>query len=277
MRILLIGGCGYVGSALFRHFETQGHDVVSIDLEWRGNPGGIKNRKVDYRMLLPSFVLDVDAAVWIAGHSTVAACIADPTEAFANNAAGLIQFAQLLGGKPLIYASSGSVYDSEGTGRFRNMYDLSKFAADEAMKLCRQNFYALRFGTVCGVSPNPRWDLMLNGMVRSAVQRRAIDVWNQRARRPLLGLRDLCRAVETIVANGGEPGIYDLATCETTIGALASKVAAMCGATITEKQGPAGYDFTMGRDKFVHAFGFEFAESVESMVLDVKRHLEEMN
>ena len=37
MRILVTGGCGYVGSVLTHKLLDQGHDVVVMDTEWFGN------------------------------------------------------------------------------------------------------------------------------------------------------------------------------------------------------------------------------------------------
>ena len=43
--VLLIGGCGYIGSRLYRHLKGKGFAVDTLDLEWRGNfvnPDNIK-------------------------------------------------------------------------------------------------------------------------------------------------------------------------------------------------------------------------------------------
>ena len=40
MKILIIGGCGYIGSQLDIFLQQQDMQVDSVDLELFGNPGG---------------------------------------------------------------------------------------------------------------------------------------------------------------------------------------------------------------------------------------------
>ncbi|MDE2097114.1 MAG: SDR family oxidoreductase [Patescibacteria group bacterium] len=271
-RLLLIGGCGYIGSALHKWLTASGHAVASWDLEWRGNPARIRNSRRDYREANHGF-RDYDAVLWFAGHSTVAKCVAEPIAAFHNNVMGLIELANKMNGQPLIYASSGSVYDAAANAKFRNMYDLSKFAADEAIQLIYPNAYALRLGTVCGASPNMRWNTMLNGMVKSAREKRAIEIWHASAHRPLLGMRDLCRAVTECVRAPPPPGIYNLASVETLIGGLGERIADITGAALRVLQRSPGYDFTMNTTKFQEEAGFRFEDTIESMIWDVTNQI----
>src|SRR5438445_737177 len=79
-------------------------------------------------------------------------------------------------------------------------------------RLAYPNSYALRFGTVCGPSPNIRPELLLNSLVLSALTTGQIQVANRQVHRPLLGIGDLCRALKTIVTRPVPPGCYNLAS-----------------------------------------------------------------
>ena len=37
MKILLTGGCGYVGSVLVPNLAAQGHEIIVVDAQWFGN------------------------------------------------------------------------------------------------------------------------------------------------------------------------------------------------------------------------------------------------
>lgn len=262
MVVLIIGACGYVGSAVYKHLKSKGHEVDAVDLELRGNPG-IENRKTDYRRV--SHLKSYDAIVWLAGHSSVGQSRAQPVEAFDNNLVGLVRLATKLTGQPLIYASSASVYAIKG-GRYDNMYDLTKHAGDAALRLVYNNAFGLRFGTVCGVSPNMRWDVMVNGMVRDAVTKGTVYMRNPEIRRPILGMHDLCTAIEVTLNGNLMPGCYNVSSFSGTVGSIAHKVAAMMCVPVEELGGEAtpAYDFEMPSS-------FIPRETLESIVDEIRQ------
>ena len=92
-RLLVIGGLGYVGSALYRHFIRAGFSVDTVDLEMRGNRTNPNNYKCDFQHLTASFLSEYPAVVLLAGHSNVAQSLRDPYGALENN---LVKFAGLI-------------------------------------------------------------------------------------------------------------------------------------------------------------------------------------
>ena len=49
-KILIIGGCGYIGSQLYQHLQTI-YDVDTVDLEWYDNYVNDKNVVKDMSLL----------------------------------------------------------------------------------------------------------------------------------------------------------------------------------------------------------------------------------
>ena len=47
MKVLIIGGCGYVGSAIGKYL-TDKHEVTNVDLEWFGNHSYAHTINMDY-------------------------------------------------------------------------------------------------------------------------------------------------------------------------------------------------------------------------------------
>lgn len=253
-KILITGGAGYIGSALAKHLERD-NEVVVIDTRIIIDQNSVYH--YDYRSLgivqgfIPYLCVSYyDVIIHLAAHSIVKECEQDPYGAFRNNVEGFCTFLQkLYPGQKLIYASTGSLY-TEGVGgssaSFRNMYDFSKYADDALVKLLRpENSIGLRLGTVCGVSPRMRWDTMVNGMVRSAVTEKVVRVSNPHVRRPLLAMKDLCRAVETLIEFDSLSGILDLSSFSTTVENVAKVIAREFSVPIERLPDGPAYDFDM--------------------------------
>ncbi len=261
-RILVIGGCGYVGSRLVPHLASVGHSVDSVDLEWRGNPAAIPNMKVDYRALMEKDLEPYEAVIVLAGHTTVKACIEKPRAAFENNVSGFIRLCgKLRPDQKLIYASSAVVAANVDTP---TTYDLTKQWCEEWATKHFPNSWGLRFGTVCGPSPNIFLETMMNGMVYAAVTKNMIEMRNPNVRRPLLGINDLCRGVEKILAGSVKPGIHNLVSVNTTVADLAAEVSFATGAPIVTREPSETYDFEM-----TQASWFFPQEELDSMVEDL--------
>src|SRR5271165_4191130 len=85
MDVLLIGGTGYIGSAVFRHLTAAGLNVETADLELRGNRVNARNHKVNFQHLTSSFLSHYSTVILLAGHSNVRQSVEDPYGAFDNN------------------------------------------------------------------------------------------------------------------------------------------------------------------------------------------------
>jgi UDP-glucose 4-epimerase len=273
--LLIIGGTGYIGSQLYWRLITNYEKVDTVDVENRGNFVNSKNLKLDYNHLTANQLRAYDVIILLAGHSNVRQSIEDPFGAIDNNLAKFVNLIGKLDEQKLLYASSSSVYTGVGgtavdeswnTFNFSNMYDFTKYACDGISSLLYKNSYALRFGTVCGTSPNIRPDLMINAMVKSGLETGTVRIFNGHVRRPILGINDLCDAVERILSSGAEPGIYNLCSFNATVNEIATRVARRLGCDTVELPPTDTYDFSMENRKAVSAFGFAPKATVESLV-----------
>lgn len=271
--VVILGGQGYVGGALAAHLLGAGFDVRSIDLGLRGVPGPAPNDPRRYQNLTPDELAAFGAVVLLAGHSTVGACRDDPAGAYANNVAGFVDLVHKLRGQRLVYASSISVHvrtdaeadEGDALPDPTAAYDLHKQAIERYARFAYSESYGLRFGTVCGPAPNMRHETLLNGLVRSAVRAGRVEVANARAHRPILGVGDLCRAVEAVLTRPVPPGVYNLASTNVRIGELAEWVAGRFAVPLIPVVGNTPYDIRVSADRFRHAAGFEFRDTVENL------------
>lgn len=275
-KILIIGGCGYIGSALYKSLETK-HFVDSVDTEWFGNFVNTKNIVKDFDELNQKFLDDYDIVILVAANSSVPLC-ADIKSAFENNVVKFFNLVKKLKKQKFIYASSSCVYvtsDSKPKSETDILspldgLTLTKTTIDQLMPLMDIEYYGLRFGSVNGWSPNMRLDLMINSMTMNALLHKEVNVFNAHAHRPILSINDLCRAVTTIVdSKEDKRGVYNLASVNHNIGEIGKMVAEYMGVVLNDKGSNYTYDFTISSDKFIDAFNFEFKDSVKTIVADI--------
>lgn len=279
--VLVLGGQGYVGSAVCGHLLARGLAVRSVDLGLRGEPGPAPSDRRAYQALTAEELGACDAVVLLAGHASVGACAADPAGAFANNVGGFVDLVHKLRGQVLVYASSVSVCGRTGPRAADEAdplpealapYDLHKQAIERYARLAYPAAYGLRFGTVCGPAPNLRPELLLNGLVRSAVRDGRVVVSSPGAHRAVLGVGDLGRAVETILAGRVPPGAYHLASACVRIGDAAERVARHFGVPVVEVPGATAYDVRVSTARFERGAGFAFTDTVDGLIDALAEH-----
>jgi nucleoside-diphosphate-sugar epimerase len=276
--VLILGGCGYIGSQLFLYLTTKGYEVTTVDLELFGNYVNSKNIKQDYADLSKESLEKYDVIVNLAAHSSVAMANNDIRRTLDNNLVNFFDLLFKVSGKKFIYASSSSVYngltqfeadEDSNSYNINNLYDMTKLFTDNATKLYGDQFYGLRFGTVCGHSPNMRVDVMINKMVHTALNHGKIEIYNKNVNRPILGLSDLCDGIYHIIKNDGAPGLYNMASTNDTIIDIGNAVARAMGVPVIDKGESNTYDFRMSSKRFSTTFKFDFKQDIDQIVNDV--------
>ncbi|MAG27073.1 hypothetical protein CMI47_16160 [Candidatus Pacearchaeota archaeon] len=276
-KILLIGGSGYIGSRL-----QESLDVDVIDTNWFND----SESGIDYSELTREDYLKYDTIILLAGHSSVKMSEGNLNSCFNNNVRNFIDLIEKLDKQKLIYASSSSVYGSVGGKTVNekyygfepyNQYDISKHTADLYAQKSNIEYYGLRFGTVNGSSPVLRTDVMINAMANSALKDGHIKLYIKDTMRPILGINDLCRAIESIVeSNEDKRGLYNLASFNKTAEQIAYEVADVMGVEVKEyevdptqikntKSQTKAYNFSISTLKFRREYKFKFQDTVESI------------
>jgi UDP-glucose 4-epimerase len=263
MKTLIIGGRGYIGSRLAQHIEA---DIM--DADWFCARHG---DAIDFGHTTGRFA-PYDVIVLLAGHSSIAMCEVDPYGAWHNNVTRFVDLCQeLQPGQKLIFASSSALEDTGTYGLTKRTIEL--FAAAHEVE-----YYALRFGTVAGWSPNLRTDLVVNAMVSDAVNKGEIVVSNRGAVRPILGIRDLCRSVKVLIDDRRDlRGSYNLASFNATMGEIADRVATRCNVPIRKQRHGGTRSFEVGTSAFRGTFTFEFIDTLDAIIDDLLGHRNALN
>lgn len=276
MKILLIGGNGYVGSKIYAALKDQ-YDILSIDLCLFGKDLGYST-KVNYANIYN--VAQHDVIICLAGHSSVQMSQFDSLRSWENNVTNFISLCEKLNSsQKLIYASSASVYSAisgvaheESPINFDsvNNYDMQKIAVDliasRYVKLGK-NIVGLRFGTVNGAAPNTRGELMLNSMVRSAIQNGAVYAKNMHIRRSILGINDALGAIHKLIEMDIPPGPYNLSSFSSTVKEMSEIVSNKLGVRlVVENNDATYYDYAMSSEKFSKVANYKFVDTIDSLV-----------
>jgi len=258
-KILLVGGCGYIGSFLHGKLREADCSVVVCDLLKRGNPMNIEILNKDYVELDESELKDYDAVLWFAGHSSVEQSTNDPDGALKNNCLNLYSFAKRLPvSTKLIYASSASLYSRKDIDvtttsseksliaiPSQNPYDISKFAFDYIAHGFLKNFYGLRMGTLSGYSPNLRSELVFNAMNISAKKNGVVRLKNASSNRTILFLDDLWVLINQLIFFDHPPGFINAGSLSCNLEQLAYEIAEVWEAKVIDEGKTETYSFLL--------------------------------
>ena len=209
MKILVTGGCGYVGTLLVYELLKNGHDVKVIDTQWFGNylskHKRLINIKKDFRNIIPGDLKGVDKIIHLANIANDPGVELNQTLSWEVNVLGLeklLRISKAEGVKQFIYASSGSVYGIKKEKKVTeelsllpiSTYNKTKMIAERVItSYSDRNFksHIIRPATVCGVSPRMRLDVSVNLLTHQAMKYKQITLFGGKQIRPNIHILDL--------------------------------------------------------------------------------------
>jgi nucleoside-diphosphate-sugar epimerase len=224
MKVVVTGGAGHVGAIVSGRLLAAGMNVTVLDrLVYGGESllglwGFPEFRLVrgDVRQpdALRDAMRDADAVVHLAAIVGEPACAIDEAEAWSVNYGGTeaaLAVARECNVQRFIFISTCSNYGISDPGLTADenspLHPLSQYARSKveaenhvlnhAGKVCA---LVLRLGTMCGLSPRMRFDLLISDMARAAVLGDPISVFSPEAWRPFLHIRDAGRAIAHCLA-----------------------------------------------------------------------------
>ena len=222
--ILVVGGAGYIGAVLVRKLLARGAKVRLLDSLVYGDAaiaeillhpnlefvnGDCRNiRDVVKAMTGASSVIHLAAVV---GDP---ACEQDKQNALEINYSAtrmMVEIAKGHGIGRFIFASSCSVYgasefvmDERSQTEPISLYGKTKIDSEKVLLDSRSETFhpiILRFATVFGLAPRPRFDLVVNLLTAKARQEGVITIYNGEQWRPFIHVDDIARGiVETLYA-----------------------------------------------------------------------------
>lgn len=275
MKTLVIGGSGYIGSALAAKIGAD-----TVDIGWFGGPA--PTIVANYSALTSEFLSKYDTIVLLAAHSSMAMCADNYASAWQNNVTALSGLvSKLTANQTLIYASSGSVYGNGGLDRQELMtlataqieYDLTKQIGEQVAYGAKCKTVGLRFGTLSGYNPVARSDLMLNAMTISAKTRGEINCYNGTNHRSILGINDCVRAIVAIIEQpelADQHDIFNLASFGGSVDSFATAAGSILNVpVIRHPEITNHFSFELNSSKFERRYNFHFQDTAESIITSI--------
>lgn len=206
MKILVVGGAGYVGGAVTDVLTESEHEVRVYDAllyeESYLKPVDFVFGDVRDRQTLEPHLKWADVVVWLAALVGDGACALNPEITTIINQDSVKWLAENFDGR-IIFTSTCSVYgvhdavvDESSPTNPLSVYAATKLEAEQYLK--NKNAIIFRLGTLYGVGDffsRVRLDLVVNTLTVRAHRQRKISIFGGDQFRPLLHVKDAARAI----------------------------------------------------------------------------------
>lgn len=225
---LVTGGGGYLGCVMVPMLLEYGHNVIVLDRFFWGKDifspycsDNLRLIEADTRSYPADYLRGVDVVIDLAALSNDALGEINPAITLDINYRARVRTAAIarnMGVKKYILASSCSVYgfnnnilnETSTPSPITTYAKASLLAENGILGLSDTNFCvtALRQGTLYGISPRMRFDLLLNTIVLSLFKNNIINVEGGRQWRPIVHVADSAAAfikiaqIDPAVVNG---------------------------------------------------------------------------
>jgi len=216
--VVVMGGAGYIGSVLVRKLLNHGYHVTVLDALLYGDESicdldGHQRFELihnDFRNIeaVVRALQYADALVHLGALVGDPACALDQKLTVEINLAAtrmIAEAARGFGVQHFIFASTCSVYgasdqllEERSALNPVSLYACTKIDSERVLLALNYDRFApiiLRFGTVYGLSPRPRFDLVINLLAAQAICEKSITIFGGDQWRPFIHVDDAAEAI----------------------------------------------------------------------------------
>jgi len=293
MRVLITGGGGYLGSLLSRKLLEKNYQVRVIDALWYGEEPikpllsneNFELIKEDIRNLVTTVraMKDVDAVIHLASLVGMPASSIEPMTSEEINYLATKNIAELCELHDIgtyIFASTCSVYGKQPNQLISekthcmplDFYSEQKYKSERAIGWLNNAPTIYRFGTLFGLSPRPRFDLVINLFIAQALIEGKITVHGGNQNRPFLHVSDAADALIFGIEKDVS-GTYNVVGENLTILQAAERISKLSGCEIEISEESDERDYKVSSEK-IKQIGFNPSKSIEDAFQEFKVQIE---
>jgi nucleoside-diphosphate-sugar epimerase len=226
-KILVLGGCGFIGTELVKALIKKNYNVTVVDSQWFGNRL-IKSKnlnviKKDIRNISSFSFKSFQAVIHLANIANDPSVELNPNLSWETNVLAsyvISEKCRLEGVKQLIFSSSGSVYGIKKEKKVTedlslipiSIYNKTKMVAEKIFLSEKENLkiHCIRPATVCGYSDRMRLDVSVNMLTYQALKFKKMTVFGGSQVRPNINIKDIVRVFLHFIINPKIPsGCYN--------------------------------------------------------------------
>jgi len=300
--ILVVGGAGYIGSIVITKLLEKGCKVRLLDNLVYGKQAiepllgrpGLEFIYGDCRNIqdVVRAMHNVKSVIHLAAIVGDPACAEDDANALQINYAAtrmMIEIAKGNGIERFLFASSCSVYgasdslmDEKSETEPISLYAETKLRSERVLLDAKGSLHPtiLRFATVFGLGPRPRFDLVVNLLTAKAIQDGVITIYNGDQWRPFIHVSDIASAiVATLEAPlesvSGE--IFNVGDdrLNFTLSQIADKIRGqISNVRVEHTENADRRNYRVSFRKIRDCIGFKAAYSIEDGICEIKEAFE---
>lgn len=235
MRILVTGGCGFIGSNFIHYMLSKGHEIINLDaLTYSGNPDNLKHVKNNYRFvhgriqdknIVSELIKDVEYVVNFAAETHVDRSILDPRPFIATNIEGtanLLEACRYSDIKKFVHISTDEVYgELREKGKFTEHLPLLPNSPYSASKACADliiRAYHKTYGLAVTIArpsnnygPYQYPEKFIPLAITNLLEHKPVPVYGDGKNiRDWIFVEDCCTGIELILKRGKAGEIYNV-------------------------------------------------------------------
>ena len=284
MKILIVGGAGYVGGYVTDLLIETNNEIIIYDNllyedQFQKNVNFVYGDVRDYKKIQKYFDW-ADTVVWMAALVGDGACSINPVITNQVNFESVENLAKNFNGKIVffstcsVYGAQDNILDENSNTNPLSVYASTKLSAEKI--LINKNSLIFRLGTLFGIGDSfsrIRMDLVVNVLTAKEKKKKKLTVFGGRQFRPLLHVKDAARMI-ILATESEKTGIYNLHSENIKIIDLAERVKKKFENVLIEKVDIKFQDarnYRVNGDKLKKDFDFVPKYSVEDGVTEIKK------